>query len=64
MVWKAKALFDYEAADTDELSFKEGELITITEKSDTWWTGKAYLLLEGGYHLFRRIKWEIWITAV
>jgi hypothetical protein len=35
---KAKALFDYEAANDTELSFKAGDILTITEQDESgWW---------------------------
>ncbi|KAJ3336322.1 hypothetical protein HDU93_003079 [Gonapodya sp. JEL0774] len=39
---KVKALYDYEAADPDELSFKENDIISVTSANDTddWWEGK------------------------
>ncbi|KAJ2711705.1 actin binding protein [Coemansia spiralis] len=37
---QAVAVFDYEATDVDELSFKEGDVITNLEVlSDSWWAG-------------------------
>lgn len=37
---KAKAVFDFEAAEDNELSFKSGDLITLLERSyGDWWTG-------------------------
>ena len=38
----AKALFDHDADDPDELPFKEGDEITVTEHDDEdeWWTGE------------------------
>jgi hypothetical protein len=39
----ADAAFDYEAQREDELSFKSGDIIEITEKSDSqWWRGRIY----------------------
>ena len=39
-----KALYDYEATDDEELSFKEGDIIMVTNKDDEgiddgWWEG-------------------------
>ncbi|KAJ3123943.1 Unconventional myosin-Ie [Nowakowskiella sp. JEL0407] len=35
-----KALYDYDAQEADELTFKTGDIITIISKSDEgWWTG-------------------------
>ncbi|KAJ1568981.1 Unconventional myosin-Ie [Cladochytrium tenue] len=37
---QCRALYDYEATEADELSFKAGDLITIVSKDDEgWWTG-------------------------
>lgn len=37
---KAKALFDYEADESNEISFKQGEVIShIEKKFDDWWYG-------------------------
>ncbi|KAI8882581.1 DUF500-domain-containing protein [Backusella circina FSU 941] len=41
---KARALYDYAGAQAGDLSFREGDIITVTEKSDSsedWWTGKV-----------------------
>ncbi|OBA26517.1 SH3-domain-containing protein, partial [Hanseniaspora valbyensis NRRL Y-1626] len=36
----AKSLFDYEADEANEISFKEGEIISqIEKKFDDWWHG-------------------------
>ncbi|KAJ3011167.1 UNVERIFIED_CONTAM: hypothetical protein HDU68_001803 [Siphonaria sp. JEL0065] len=36
-----KALYDYDAADSGELSFRKGDEIEISESSDVdWWTGR------------------------
>lgn len=38
----SRALFDFVAEEQNELSFKRGEVILITDMSDEhWWTGKA-----------------------
>lgn len=35
------AIYDYEAADDDELSFSEGQLINVLDKVDPgWWEGE------------------------
>ncbi|EMD42812.1 BAR/SH3 domain containing protein [Entamoeba histolytica HM-1:IMSS-B] len=34
------ALYDYTAVDAGELSFKEGDVITVLEKSGDWWSGE------------------------
>ncbi|KAI8925857.1 P-loop containing nucleoside triphosphate hydrolase protein [Entophlyctis helioformis] len=37
---RCKALYNYDATEADELSFKVGDVITITGKDDPgWWTG-------------------------
>jgi hypothetical protein len=41
---KARALYDYTSAQAGDLSFREGDIITVTEKTDSsedWWTGKV-----------------------
>ena len=36
-----RALYDYDATDTDELTFREGDLIEIVKKDESgWWSGK------------------------
>eukprot|EP01102_Stenamoeba_stenopodia_P010428 TRINITY_DN313_c0_g3_i2.p1 TRINITY_DN313_c0_g3~~TRINITY_DN313_c0_g3_i2.p1 ORF type:complete len:1264 (+),score=385.55 TRINITY_DN313_c0_g3_i2:434-4225(+) len=37
---KCKALYYYDAVQDDELTFKEGDLITILHKDGDWWTGE------------------------
>jgi myosin I len=38
---QAKALFDYDATASDELTIKEGDIINIVEKSESgWWEGE------------------------
>jgi len=42
-IGRAIALFDFHAVEPGDLSFSKGQVITITEKSDstdTWWKGK------------------------
>ncbi|TPX34504.1 hypothetical protein SmJEL517_g02861 [Synchytrium microbalum] len=37
-----KALYDYNATEADELSFRAGEMITVISKDDAgWWTGSS-----------------------
>uniref|UniRef100_A0A8R1HX53 SH3 domain-containing protein n=1 Tax=Caenorhabditis japonica TaxID=281687 RepID=A0A8R1HX53_CAEJA len=37
---RATALFDYDASQSDELSFKTGDVIIVTDRSEAeWWTG-------------------------
>jgi hypothetical protein len=37
---QARAQWDFAATDTDELSFKKGDVITILEEDDDWWVGE------------------------
>lgn len=40
--FKAIALYDYSAKNTDELSFKEGDSVSVTDCSDgPWWYGSV-----------------------
>ncbi|KAF8167819.1 hypothetical protein B0H34DRAFT_646722 [Crassisporium funariophilum] len=44
-VARAIALYDFNAVEVGDLSFKNGEIIIITQKSnsnDDWWTGKVH----------------------
>ncbi|XP_031575227.1 growth factor receptor-bound protein 2-like [Actinia tenebrosa] len=39
----ARALFDFEAKDEDEVGFKRGDIIKVVDTSDQhWWRGKCY----------------------
>jgi len=44
-----KALFDYTASETNEISFKEGDIITLVEKysDNDWWKGRLLNNKEG-----------------
>ena len=38
----AKAVFKFEGAQSDDLSFDEDDIITIVQKDDSgWWTGRT-----------------------
>jgi len=38
--FKATALYDFQAAETIELSFKEGDVLVITKKKGHWWVAE------------------------
>ena len=45
---KVRALYDYQAQDTDEISLIEGEIIELIKEDDSgWWTGRTTGGLEG-----------------
>uniref|UniRef100_F1KQL1 Intersectin-1 n=1 Tax=Ascaris suum TaxID=6253 RepID=F1KQL1_ASCSU len=49
----AEALYDYVAQRSDELSFKNGDLIVVTERSDAeWWKGRLQKTANGPEALF------------
>jgi len=40
--FKAKATFDYDAEEENELGFKEGDIVTVTKKDASgWWEGEC-----------------------
>uniref|UniRef100_A0A1I8AD92 Intersectin-1 n=1 Tax=Steinernema glaseri TaxID=37863 RepID=A0A1I8AD92_9BILA len=49
----ADALFDYAAAREDELSFKEGDVIEVVDRSDVqWWKGRLHSAPNSAVMLF------------
>ncbi|VDK41697.1 unnamed protein product [Anisakis simplex] len=49
----AEALYDYSAQRDDELSFKNGDLIVVTERFDNeWWKGRLQMMNAGQEALF------------
>ncbi len=49
---RCKALYDCEADNEDELSFKEGEIIIVdNEDEDEWWVSTHVLYTGGGLSL-------------
>lgn len=40
-ICKVKALYDYDAEEDNELTFKENDIVTVVSKDDSgWWTGR------------------------
>jgi hypothetical protein len=53
MTAKAKALYEYEGGNPDELSFGEGDVLSIVDKSEgEWWKaerGGVVYIVPAGY---------------
>jgi hypothetical protein len=53
-VSKCRGLYDYQASDPNELSFKAGEIITVLQKDPSgWWQGE----LNGRIGVFPSVEW-------
>jgi len=53
-VSKCRGLFDYEATDPNELSFRQGDIITVLQKDPSgWWQGE----LNGRIGVFPSVEW-------
>eukprot|EP00494_Astrolonche_serrata_P013866 UN13991 len=50
MVILAKAVFKFEGAQSDDLSFDEDDVITVLQKDESgWWTGRNEAGQEGDF---------------
>eukprot|EP00013_Stygamoeba_regulata_P028858 CAMPEP_0177646796 /NCGR_PEP_ID=MMETSP0447-20121125/9957_1 /TAXON_ID=0 /ORGANISM="Stygamoeba regulata, Strain BSH-02190019" /LENGTH=1048 /DNA_ID=CAMNT_0019149337 /DNA_START=284 /DNA_END=3426 /DNA_ORIENTATION=- len=59
-IGKCRALYDYDATDPNELSFKQNEIITILQKDPSgWWQGE----LNGRVGVFPSVDWVEEVAA-